>query len=111
MATTVVKKYTASPYYDDFDESKKYPLFMFVYGGDGNQTVKDSWDSFNTFWFNHLTSKGYMVVSVDNRGTEGNGAEFRKSIYKQLGKYETEDQIAVAKYFELGLKAMSYIAQ
>jgi dipeptidyl-peptidase-4 len=83
----------------NFDETKKYPLFMFVYGGDGNQTVMDSWDSFNTFWFNHLTAKGYMVVSVDNRGTEGNGAEFRKSIYKQLGKYETEDQIAVAKYF------------
>lgn len=83
----------------DFDESKKYPLFMFVYGGDGNQTVKDSWDSFNFFWFNHLTSQGYMVVSVDNRGTEGNGAEFRKTIYKQLGKYETEDQIAVAKHF------------
>lgn len=83
----------------DFDETKKYPLFMFVYGGDGNQTVMDSWDSFNTFWFNHLTSKGYMVVSVDNRGTEGNGADFRKSIYKQLGRYETEDQISVAKYF------------
>jgi len=83
----------------NFDETKKYPLFMFVYGGDGNQTVKDSWDSFNTFWFNHLTAKGYMVVSVDNRGTEGNGAEFRKSIYKQLGKYETEDQIAVAKHY------------
>jgi dipeptidyl-peptidase 4 len=83
----------------DFDETKKYPLFMFVYGGDGNQTVMDSWDSFNTFWFQHLAAKGYMVVSVDNRGTEGNGAVFRKSIYKQLGKYETEDQIEVAKYF------------
>jgi dipeptidyl-peptidase-4 len=83
----------------NFDENKKYPLFMFVYGGDGNQTVKDSWDSFNSFWFQHLASKGYIVVSVDNRGTEGNGADFRKTIYKQLGKYETEDQIAVAKYF------------
>lgn len=83
----------------NFDETKKYPVFMFVYGGDGNQTVMDSWDSFNAFWFQHLASKGYMIVSVDNRGTEGNGAEFRKNIYKQLGKYETEDQIAVAKYF------------
>jgi dipeptidyl-peptidase-4 len=83
----------------NFDATKKYPLFMFVYGGDGNQTVMDEWDSFNAFWFEHLASKGYMVVSVDNRGTEGNGADFRKSIYKQLGKYETEDQIEVAKYF------------
>lgn len=83
----------------DFDPQKKYPLFMFVYGGDGRQTVMDEWDSFNYFWFQHLAAQGYMVVSVDNRGTEGNGADFRKSIYKQLGKYETEDQIAVAKYF------------
>ncbi len=83
----------------NFDETKKYPLFMFVYGGDGNQTVMDEWDSFNAFWFEHLASKGYMVVSVDNRGTEGNGADFRKSIYKQLGKYETEDQIEIAKHF------------
>ena len=83
----------------DFDSTKKYPLFMFVYGGDGNQTVIDEYDSFNDFWYQHLASKGYVVISVDNRGTEGRGAEFRKSIYKQLGKYETEDQIEVAKYF------------
>lgn len=83
----------------DFDPSKKYPLFMFVYGGDGNQTVMDEYDSFNSFWFQYLASKGYIVISVDNRGTEGRGAEFRKTIYKQLGKYETEDQIEVAKYF------------
>ena len=83
----------------DFDSTKKYPLFMFVYGGDGNQTVMDAYDSFNTFWYQHLASKGYIVISVDNRGTEGRGAEFRKSIYKQLGKFETEDQIEVAKYF------------
>ena len=83
----------------DFDPKKKYPLFMFVYGGDGNQTVMDEYDSFNSFWFQYLASKGYIVISVDNRGTEGRGAEFRKTIYKQLGKYETEDQIEVAKYF------------
>lgn len=83
----------------DFDSTKKYPLFMFVYGGDGNQTVMDEYDSFNDFWYQHLASKGYVVISVDNRGTEGRGAEFRKNIYKQLGKYETEDQIEIAKYF------------
>ena len=85
----------------DFDSTKKYPLFMFVYGGDGNQTVMDEYDSFNDFWYQHLASKGYVVISVDNRGTEGRGAEFRKTIYKQLGKYETEDQIEVAKYFSI----------
>jgi dipeptidyl-peptidase-4 len=49
-------------------------------------------------WFNHLASQGYVVVSVDSRGTGYRGADFKKVTYKQLGKYETEDQIAVAKY-------------
>ncbi len=83
----------------NFDETKKYPLFMFVYGGPGSQTVEDSWGSFNYFWFQHLASLGYMVVSVDNRGTGARGEAFKKVTYKQLGKYETEDQIAAAKYF------------
>ncbi len=89
----------------NFDLTKKYPLFMYVYGGDGNQTVMDQYDGFNGAWFQLLASKGYMVISVDNRGTEGRGGSFKKSIYKQLGKFETEDQIEVAKYFS----SLSYI--
>ncbi|MGB0886590.1 MAG: S9 family peptidase [Vicingaceae bacterium] len=82
----------------NFDASKKYPVLMFVYGGPGINTVNDSWDGGNTFWFNHLASKGYMIVSVDARGTGYRGAKFKKVTYKQLGKYETEDQIGAAKY-------------
>ena len=73
---------------------------MFVYGGPGSQTVTDSWGSMNYIWFNLLAQKGYIVVSVDNRGTGARGEKFKKMTYKQLGKYETEDQIAAAK--ELG---------
>jgi dipeptidyl-peptidase-4 len=82
----------------NFDANKKYPVLMFVYGGPGINTVNDAWDGGNSFWFQHLASKGYMVVSVDNRGTGHRGAEFKKVTYKQLGKYETEDQISAAKY-------------
>jgi dipeptidyl-peptidase-4 len=81
-----------------FDETKKYPVLMFVYGGPGINTVNDSWDGGNSFWFQYLASKGYIVVSVDNRGTGARGEAFKKITYKQLGKYETEDQIASAKY-------------
>jgi dipeptidyl-peptidase-4 len=84
----------------NFDPSKKYPLFMFVYGGPGSQTVTNSWGSMNFIWFNLLAQKGYIVVSVDNRGTGARGEMFKKQTYKQLGKLETEDQIAAAK--ELG---------
>jgi len=82
----------------NFDKTKKYPVLMFVYGGPGINTVNDSWDGGNTFWFQHLASKGYIIVSVDNRGTGSRGEAFKKITYKELGKYETEDQIASAKY-------------
>ena len=83
----------------NFDESKKYPVFLTIYGGPGSQTVTDSWGGANYFWHQMLAQKGYIVVSVDNRGTGGRGAEFKKITYKELGKYETIDQIEAAKYF------------
>ncbi len=81
----------------DFDASKKYPVLFYVYGGPGSQTVKDSWGSSYYLWFNYLASKGYIVISVDNRGTGARGEAFKKKTYLQLGKYEIEDQIAAAK--------------
>lgn len=84
----------------DFDESKKYPVLMYVYGGPGAQTVKNSWGGSNFFWYQLLASKGYIIVSVDNRGTGSRGSKFKKCTYKQLGKYETIDQIASAKYLQ-----------
>lgn len=82
----------------DFNPSKKYPVLMFCYGGPGHQTVTDSWDSRDYFWYQMLASKGYIIVSVDNRGTGGKGADFKKATYAELGKLECEDQIATAKY-------------
>lgn len=89
----------------NFDKSKKYPVLMFVYGGPGSQTVKNSWGWFNYAWFQMLAQKGYIVVSVDNRGTGFRGEEFKKMTYQQLGKYEVEDQINAAKY----LSNLNYI--
>lgn len=82
----------------NFDSTKKYPVLMFVYGGPGSQTVKDQYDGANTFWYQMLASKGYIVVSVDNRGTGARGRDFRTLTYQQLGKYEIEDQINAAKW-------------
>jgi len=82
----------------NFDENKKYPVLMFVYGGPGSQQVMNQWDSFNFFWYQHLAAEGYMVVCVDNRGTGGRGRAFKHATYKQLGKLEVADQIDAAKY-------------
>lgn len=90
---------------DDFDPKKKYPVFMFVYGGPGSQTVQDNWGEYNQLWYYMLASKGYIIVSVDNRGTGARGAEFKQMTYLNLGKYETIDQIESAKW----LAKQSYV--
>ncbi|OUV69920.1 MAG: S9 family peptidase [Flavobacteriales bacterium TMED123] len=101
----------------DFDESKTYPLFMFLYGGPGSQQVTNSFGWTNYYWHQMLAQKGYIVACVDNRGTGGKGAEFKKMTYKELGKYETIDQINAAKYFgklpyidanRIGIQGWSY---
>lgn len=82
----------------DFDAAKKYPVLMYVYGGPGSQNVNNSWGGTRDFWHQHLAAEGYIVVCVDNRGTGGRGRDFKHITYANLGKLETEDQIAGAKY-------------
>ena len=81
----------------NFDENKQYPLFMYQYSGPGSQTVSNSWNSSNDYWFQYLAQKGYIIACVDGRGTGFKGAQFKKVTQKQLGKYEVEDQIVAAK--------------
>jgi dipeptidyl-peptidase 4 len=83
----------------DFDPEKKYPMIVYVYGGPGSQTVTDSFRlGHKNLWHYYLVSKGYLVVTVDNRGTGGRGREFSKQIYGKLGQYETTDQVEAARY-------------
>jgi len=83
----------------NFNPAKKYPVLLYVYGGPGSQNVDDSFGASRDFWFSMLAQKGYIVACVDNRGTGYRGSEFKKMTYKQLGKYETIDQIETAKWF------------
>ncbi len=83
----------------NFDSSRKYPVLFYVYGGPGYQTVKNAWQGANYLWYRYMANKGYIVISIDNRGSGGRGEEFKKCTYLQLGKYETEDYISAAKYF------------
>ena len=81
----------------DFDENKVYPMLMFQYSGPGSQQVGNKWNIDKDYWHNILAQKGMIVVCVDGRGTGFKGADFKKSTYLNLVKYETEDQIAAAK--------------
>ncbi|HIE46065.1 MAG TPA: S9 family peptidase, partial [Flavobacteriaceae bacterium] len=91
----------------NFDASKKYPLFMYQYSGPGSQSVANRWKYSDDYWYHMLNQKGYIVVCVDGRGTGYKGRDFKKVTYKELGKYEIEDQINAAK--ELG--NLEYIDQ
>lgn len=81
----------------DFDSSKKYPVLMYQYSGPGSQMVADRFPVGDFFWHQMLAQKGYIVFCADGTGTGFRGEKFKKQTYKQLGKLESDDQIAVAK--------------
>ena len=86
-----------------FDPTKKYPVVFAVYGGPGSQGV---YNQFGTRgWHQWLAQNGYIVVDVNNRGTNNYGRDFMKVVYKQLGKYEAIDFAEAAKY----LKTQPYV--
>lgn len=80
----------------DFDPDKTYPLLITQYSGPNSQQVKNSWGGIN--WLHYLTQEGYIVACIDPRGTAARGEEFRKCTYMQLGKLESDDMIAAAKW-------------
>lgn len=86
----------------NFSSSKKYPVIMFQYSGPGSQQVVNSWGigsmGQGALFDRYLAQEGFIVVCVDGRGTGGRGSAFEKSIYLQLGKLESQDQVATARY-------------
>ena len=80
-----------------FDATRRYAVFFTVYGGPGSQTVIDGWGGQNYLWHQMLAQRGYIVASVDNRGTGARGRAWRKLIYGQMGVVETHDQAAAAR--------------
>lgn len=82
----------------DFDPKKKYPLLFHIYGEPAGSTVRDSWGGRNYLWHLLLNQKGYIVVSLDNRGTNvPRGRAWRKSIYRQVGILAAQDQAAALR--------------
>ncbi|MCG2462188.1 S9 family peptidase [Flavobacteriaceae bacterium F89] len=81
----------------DFDPSKKYPLFIYVYGEPAGSTVQDNWGG-GDLWHHYMARQGYVVMSIDNRGTKTpRGREWRKSIYGQIGILASKDQSKAAQ--------------
>lgn len=89
----------------NFDPSKKYPVIVYVYGGPHSQLVDNSWLGQARGWDIYMAQKGYIVFTLDNRGTSDRGINFENITFRQLGVIETEDQMTGIDY----LKSLPYV--
>lgn len=89
----------------DFDPNKKYPVLVYVYGGPHAQLVTDDWLGGASLWMYWMAEQGYLVYTVDNRGSANRGFEFESVIHRQLGKAEMEDQLKGVEH----LKSMPFV--
>ncbi|MCH2044671.1 MAG: DPP IV N-terminal domain-containing protein [Saprospiraceae bacterium] len=89
----------------DFDASKKYPVIVYVYGGPHAQMVNNSWLGGARLWMHYAAQRGYVVFTLDNRGSSNRGFEFENVIHRQLGEAEMSDQLKGVEY----LKGLSYV--
>jgi dipeptidyl-peptidase-4 len=82
----------------NFDPQKKYPVIFHVYGEPAGTTVQDNWGTGDNLWHQYMANQGYIVMSVDSRGTRvPRGRDWRKSIYRQIGLLSADDQAKAAK--------------
>lgn len=88
-----------------FDENKKYPVIVYVYGGPHSQLVSNSWLGGANIYLNYLAQEGFIVFTLDNHGTSYRGADFEQAIHRQCGKYEMADQMKGIEY----LKSLPYV--
>ncbi|MCB0477535.1 MAG: DPP IV N-terminal domain-containing protein [Crocinitomicaceae bacterium] len=89
----------------NFDESKKYPVLVYVYGGPHAQLITDSWLGGASLWMYWMAEQGYLVFTVDGRGSANRGRDFENVIHRNLGKHEIEDQMSGVKF----LKSLPYV--
>ncbi|MCQ2202288.1 MAG: S9 family peptidase [Bacteroidales bacterium] len=82
----------------NFDPSKKYPVLVYLYGGSHAHMVDKSWIGGASAWMLYFAQEGYIVWSLDNRGSENRGVEFEHATHRQLGTCESADQMEGVKY-------------
>jgi dipeptidyl-peptidase-4 len=84
----------------DFDPRRHYPVIVYVYGGPHSQIVQNAWGGRYMLFGQVLASRGFVVFSLDNRGSAGRGREFERAVLRRLGKIELEDQIAGVEWLK-----------
>lgn len=89
----------------DFDSTRNYPVVVYVYGGPHSQLVRNYWMGGARLWECYLANKGYILFTLDNRGTSYRGSDFEQAIHRRLGTREIADQVVGVNY----LKSLPYV--
>lgn len=89
----------------DFDSTKKYPVLVYLYNGPHSQLVTNTWMAGGELWYQYMAQKGFIVFTLDGRGTSYRGKVFEQAIHRHLGDKEMEDQLKGVEY----LKSLPYV--
>lgn len=114
IGTTTIGKLKSSDGFDlytrlikpsDFNPNQKYPVLVYVYGGPHAQLITNSWNDGAALWMKWMAERGYLVFSLDGRGSDNRGFAFESVVYRQLGTEELKDQLVGVDY----LKSLPYV--
>jgi dipeptidyl-peptidase-4 len=89
----------------NFDSKKKYPVIVYLYGGPHAQMITDAWLGGANLWFHYMAQKGFLVFTLDNRGSDARGKNFEQATFRRLGEMEMHDQMKGIEY----LRSLSYV--
>ncbi|HRH09982.1 MAG TPA: DPP IV N-terminal domain-containing protein [Bacteroidia bacterium] len=89
----------------NFDSTKKYPVLMYLYNGPHSQQVTNTWLAGGELWYQYMAEKGFIVFTLDGRGTSWRGKAFEQAIHRQIGTCEMADQLKGVEY----LKSLPYV--
>lgn len=89
----------------NMDTTKKYPVIVYLYNGPHAQLINNDFPKSENLWYDYLTQNGYIVFSMDGRGSSNRGLKFEQAVYKNLGETEMKDQLKGVEY----LKSLPYV--
>ena len=84
----------------DFDETKKYPVLVYVYSGPNVQLVNNRWNAGASLWMYYMAEQGYIIYTVDGRGSGNRGLKFEQTVFRQLGQLEMKDQLSGVEFLK-----------
>jgi dipeptidyl-peptidase 4 len=91
----------------DFDSAKKYPVIVYLYNGPGVQLINNTWNAGGDLWFQYMAEHGFVIFTLEGRGSANRGLTFEQSTFRHLGVAEMKDQLVGVNY----LKSLKYVDQ